>query len=67
MITCDELLIAHSRASGCTVIEITLPDEYQDQQAARDIVERLMGRDPAKRFEFIQSRASAVEDDAIDA
>lgn len=30
-------------------------------------VERLMGRDPAPRFEFIQSRASAVEDDAIDA
>ena len=30
-------------------------------------VERLMGRDPALRFGFIQSRASAVEDDAIDA
>jgi topoisomerase-4 subunit B len=50
-----------------SLIKITLPDEYQDQQPARDIVERLMGRDPAKRFEFIQSRASAVEDDAIDA
>jgi DNA gyrase/topoisomerase IV subunit B len=35
--------------------------------AALRVVERLMGRDPAQRFEFIQSRASAVEDDAIDA
>jgi len=30
-------------------------------------VERLMGRDPSARFDFIQARASAVEDDAIDA
>ena len=50
-----------------SLIKITLPDEYQDHQPARDIVERLMGRDPAKRFEFIQSRASAVEDGSIDA
>jgi len=27
----------------------------------------LMGRDPAARFDFIQARASALEDDAIDA
>jgi topoisomerase-4 subunit B len=40
---------------------------YEERQAARDIVERLMGRDPAQRFEFIRARASAVEDDAIDA
>jgi hypothetical protein len=26
-----------------SLLKITLPDEYQDQQAARDIVERLMG------------------------
>jgi hypothetical protein len=26
-----------------------------------------MGRDPAKRFEFIQSRASAVDEEEIDA
>src|SRR3954464_14026500 len=50
-----------------SLIKITLPGPYEERQAARDIVERLMGRDPALRFEFIQSRASAVEDDAIDA
>jgi topoisomerase IV subunit B len=31
------------------------------------LVERLMGKNPEHRFAFIQSRASAVEDDAIDA
>ena len=40
---------------------------YEDRQPIKDLVERLMGRDPAPRFEFIQSRASAIEDDAIDA
>jgi topoisomerase-4 subunit B len=50
-----------------SLLKVTLPGPYEERQAARDIVERLMGRDPAQRFEFIQSRASAVEDDAIDA
>ena len=40
---------------------------YEERQAARDIVERLMGRDPALRFEFIQNSAAAVDEDAIDA
>jgi topoisomerase IV subunit B len=44
----------------------SLPDECQDQQAARDIVERLMGRGPAKRFKFIQARAAAVDEEEID-
>src|SRR3990170_2072639 len=37
-----------------SLLKITLPSGYEDSQPARDIVERLMGRDPAKRFEFIQ-------------
>jgi topoisomerase IV subunit B len=31
------------------------------------LVERLMGRDPSKRFEFIQARASALDEEEIDA
>ena len=50
-----------------SLLKITLPGEFQDQQPVRDLVDRLMGRDPSARFDFIQSRASAVEDDAIDA
>jgi len=39
----------------------------EDRKPVRDLVERLMERAPAPRFEFIQQRASAIEDDAIDA
>jgi topoisomerase-4 subunit B len=50
-----------------SLIKVTLPGPYEERQAARDIVERLMGRDPALRFAYIQNHATAVEDDAIDA
>jgi topoisomerase-4 subunit B len=50
-----------------SMLKVTLPGPYEERQAARDIVERLMGRDPALRFEFIQSRASAVDEEEIDA
>jgi topoisomerase IV subunit B len=49
------------------LLKITLPDQYQDRQPVKDLVKRLMGRDPAKRFEFIQQRASGIEDGVIDA
>ena len=50
-----------------SMIKITLPAQYEDRQPVKDLVERLMGRDPAKRFEFIQNSAAAVDEDAIDA
>ncbi len=50
-----------------SLIKITLPAEYEDRQPVKDLVERLMGRDPSKRFEFIQNSAAAVDEDAIDA
>jgi topoisomerase-4 subunit B len=50
-----------------SLIRITLPAEYQDRQPVRDLVERLMGKNPEHRFQFIQSRAAAVSDDEIDA
>jgi topoisomerase-4 subunit B len=50
-----------------SMLKVTLPGPYEERQAARDIVEQLMGKDPAKRFDFIQSRASAVDDEEIDA
>ncbi len=50
-----------------SLLRITLPTEYQDRQPVKDLVERLMGRDPAKRFEFIQNSAAAVDEGAIDA
>jgi topoisomerase-4 subunit B len=50
-----------------SMIKITLPSQYEDRQPVKDLVERLMGRDPSKRFEFIQNSAAAVDEDAIDA
>ncbi|HEX3424403.1 MAG TPA: DNA topoisomerase IV subunit B [Sphingomicrobium sp.] len=50
-----------------SLIKITLPSQYEDRQPIKDLVERLMGRDPSMRFEFIQSRASAIDEQEIDA
>jgi len=50
-----------------SMLKVTLPSAYEDRQPIKDLVERLMGRDPAPRFEFIQSRASAVDEEEIDA
>jgi topoisomerase-4 subunit B len=50
-----------------SMIKITLPSQYEDRQPIKDLVEDLMGRDPAKRFDFIQRSAAAVDEDVIDA
>ena len=50
-----------------SLLKITLPDGYEDRQPVKDLVERLMGKDPAHRFEFIQERAAAVDEEEIDA
>src|ERR1051325_2116369 len=47
-----------------SMLRVTLPSQYEDRQPIKDLVERLMGRDPSARFDFIQARASALEDDA---
>jgi len=50
-----------------TLIRITLPDEYERQHKVRELVDKLMGRNPEHRFTFIQERAGEVAEDAIDA
>jgi topoisomerase-4 subunit B len=50
-----------------TLVRVTVPESHQDQFSVRDLVERLMGREPAHRFQFIQANAGAVEAEAIDA
>ncbi|MFC7536861.1 DNA topoisomerase IV subunit B [Sphingomonas sp. GCM10030256] len=50
-----------------SLLRITLPSQYEDRQPVKDLVERLMGRNPEHRFAFIQNRAAAVDDEAIDA
>ena len=49
------------------MIRITLPKEFEEQAGVRDLVDRLMGTNPAHRFAFIQENAAAIDDDMIDA
>ena len=50
-----------------SLIRVTLPEGYQQQHKVRDLVDRLMGRNPEHRFAFIQSHAADVDEEAIDA
>ena len=50
-----------------SLIRITLPDDIEDRQQVRELVERLMGTNPAHRFAFIQENAATVDEEAIDA
>lgn len=50
-----------------SLIRITLPQEYEARAGVKDLVDRLMGNNPAHRFAFIQENAARVEEDAIDA
>ncbi len=49
------------------LIRITLPADYEDRAVVKDLVDRLMGTNPAHRFAFIQENAAQVEEAAIDA
>ncbi len=50
-----------------SLLRITLPPEYEGRAAVKDLVDRLMGRDPAQRFHFIQNRAGELDPELIDA
>jgi topoisomerase-4 subunit B len=49
------------------LIRITLPQDYEERAGVRDLVDRLMGTNPAHRFAFIQENAAQVDDEVIDA
>jgi topoisomerase IV subunit B len=49
------------------MLRITLPQEYEERALVRDLVDRLMGRNPEHRFQFIQENAARVDEDVIDA
>ncbi len=50
-----------------TLLRVQLPQDADGKAAVADLVERLMGRNPEHRFAFIQSRAEAVDAEALDA
>ncbi|WP_425228170.1 DNA topoisomerase IV subunit B [Sphingomonas sp.] len=49
------------------MLRITLPQEYEDRALVKDLVDRLMGTNPAHRFAFITENAGRLEEEAIDA
>jgi topoisomerase-4 subunit B len=50
-----------------SLLRITLPPEYEGRAAVKDLVDRLMGRNPEHRFMFIQNRAGELDPELIDA
>ncbi|MGK6321692.1 DNA topoisomerase IV subunit B [Sphingomonas sp. DT-51] len=50
-----------------SMIRITLPQEYEERAGVKDLVDRLMGTNPAHRFAFIQENAARMDEEAIDA
>ncbi|MHA6333582.1 DNA topoisomerase IV subunit B [Qipengyuania sp. CAU 1752] len=50
-----------------SLIRITLPPEHEQRHAVKELVDRLMGRNPEHRFNFIQNRAGEIDRDMIDA
>ncbi len=50
-----------------SLLRITLPSDYQDRQPVKDLVDRLMGKNPEHRFNFIQANAANLSEDEIDA
>lgn len=49
------------------LIRITLPQEYEERVGVKDLVDRLMGTNPAHRFTFIQENAARLDAEAVDA
>ena len=50
-----------------SLIRITLPREYEQRASVNDLVDRLMGKNPEHRFNFIQDNAAQMDENAIDA
>jgi topoisomerase-4 subunit B len=50
-----------------SLIRITLPHEYERRAMVNDLVDRLMGKNPEHRFNFIQENAAQLDEDTIDA
>ena len=50
-----------------SLIKIKLPKDPEERFAVRDLVDRLMGRNPEHRFNFIQAHAADLDEEEIDA
>ncbi len=53
--------------SSRSLLRVTLPQEYEERHQVKDLVDRLMGKHPEHRFQFIQANAATLDEAAIDA
>jgi topoisomerase-4 subunit B len=49
------------------MVRISLPKDPEARFLVKDLVDRLMGRNPEHRFQFIQSNAARIDEEEIDA
>src|SRR3546814_10210724 len=49
------------------MLRVTLPQEYEERHLVKDLVDRLMGKHPEHRFQFIQANAARLDAAALDA
>jgi topoisomerase IV subunit B len=63
----DQLRETTMNPASRSLIRITLPQEYEDRAGVTDLVDRLMGKNPEHRFNFIQANAAQLDEAAIDA
>ncbi len=49
------------------MLQVILPQEYEGRHQVKDLVDRLMGKHPEHRFQFIQANAASIDVEAIDA
>ncbi len=50
-----------------SLFQVTLPQEYEQRAGVKDLVDRLMGKNPEHRFNFIQQNAASLDEEVIDA
>ncbi|WP_430429563.1 DNA topoisomerase IV subunit B [Parasphingorhabdus sp.] len=50
-----------------SLFKVTLPQEYEQRAGVKDLVDRLMGKNPEHRFNFIQANAASLDEESIDA
>ncbi|MEO9635151.1 MAG: DNA topoisomerase IV subunit B [Parasphingorhabdus sp.] len=50
-----------------SMYKISLPQEYEQRASVKDLVDRLMGKNPEHRFNFIQQNAASLDEEVIDA
>ncbi len=63
----DQLRETTMNPASRSLIRITLPQEYEQRADVTDLVDRLMGKNPEHRFNFIQANAAQLDEAAIDA